>query len=142
MSYLLRSIFVASMLFVTVSATVYAGPADRVQPEEEVGSFLGKNVGEALPSLCDGWNYVWNLAVTGPGVLTGTVITDCGTWDASGTFSGANVSLTATNPVSGGSCADWFTYTGTHTGRQGRTASGTWTNSAGGSGSWTMGVCP
>lgn len=122
------------------AAPVFAGsPTEAPIPVGDDSSFFGVPQGRALPPLCDGYGFVWNLQVAGRGQLAGTVQTNsCGTWNVNGTFDRVNLMLHAVNPAPGSGCADWFTYTGTHSGL---TASGTWTNSAGGSGSWSMGRC-
>ncbi|MCF6158428.1 MAG: hypothetical protein E3K32_07615 [wastewater metagenome] len=132
------------VMFVITAFTVpvYAGPADeRPAKIGDDSTFLGVKQGFNVPPICDNYGYVWYLQVAGPGQLTGTVdAVGCGIWNVTGSFDAVNVQLTATNPIGSG-CAEWFTYTGTHTGKKGKTASGTWVNSAGASGSWSAGLC-
>lgn len=136
----LLGVFFAMFVTMALVSSVYAGPADDTGPQ--VGNdtkFFGVSAGKTLPPLCDNFKYVWSLQVVGPGKLAGTVNTDtCGIYDVTGTFDAVNVQLIAT---SGGGCCSQFTYTGTHTGRSGRTASGSWTNACGGRGIWSMAVC-
>lgn len=134
--------FLAMFAIIVLVGSVYAGPADDVAPE--VGNntrFFGASVDQDLPVLCDNFGYKWSLNVTGPGRLAGTVNTgSCGIWNVTGTFDAVNVQLIATNNT-GNSCCRQFTYTGKHTGRQGKTASGNWSNTCGGSGTWSMAIC-
>ena len=136
----LLGIFFAMFVAMALVSSVYAGPADDTAPQ--VGNdtkFFGVSAGKTLPPLCDNFSYVWSLQVVGPGKLAGTVNTGtCGTYDVTGTFDAVNVQLIAT---SRGGCCSQFTYTGTHTGRSGRTASGGWTNACGGRGTWSLAVC-
>ncbi|MCF6156511.1 MAG: hypothetical protein E3K36_15005 [Candidatus Brocadia sp.] len=138
----LLGVFFAISVTMALVSSVYAGPADDTAPQ--VGddtTFFGKSEGLTLPSLCDNFGYVWTLQVAGPGRLVGKVDTGtCGVWDVTGTFDAVNVQLTGTNNT-GNSCCGQFTYTGTHTGKTGKTASGTWLNTCGGRGSWTMAIC-
>jgi hypothetical protein len=129
-------------LLLGLSTMAIASPAGIPKAVGDNSELFGVGAGRVLPPLCDNFAFVWNLQVVGSGMLAGTVETvNCGVWDVTGTFDAVNVQLNAVNPVSVSGCADWFTYTGTHTGRQGKTASGTWTNSAGGSGDWSMALC-
>ena len=136
----LLGIFFAMFVAMALVGSVYAGPADDTAPQ--VGNdtkFFGVSAGKTLPSLCDNFSYVWSLQVVGAGKLAGTVNTGtCGTYDVTGTFDAVNVQLIATTR---GSCCSQFTYTGTHTGRSGRTASGGWANACGGRGTWSLAVC-
>lgn len=138
----LLGIFFAMFVTMALVSSVYAGPADDTAPQ--VGddtTFFGVSEGLTLPPLCDNYGYVWHLYVAGPGQLAGTVDTGyCGVWNVTGTFDAVNVQLIATNNT-GNSCCSQFTYTGTHTGKSGKTASGTWTNACGGRGFWSMAVC-
>ncbi|MEP9410255.1 MAG: hypothetical protein HRF42_02430 [Candidatus Brocadia sp.] len=138
----LLGIFFIAFVAIVLASSVYAGPADDTAPQ--VGddtTFFGKSEGLTIPALCDNYGYVWYLQVAGPGQLVGKVDTGtCGIWDVTGTFDAVNVQLIATNNT-GNSCCKQFTYTGTHTGKSGRTASGTWTNTCGGRGSWSMAIC-
>lgn len=138
----LLGIFFAMFVTIALVSSVYAGPADDTAPQVGNSStFFGVSAGKSLPPLCDNFGYVWYLQVAGQGTLAGKVDTGgCGVWDVTGTFDAVNVQLNATNNT-GNSCCKQFTYTGTHTGRSGKTASGTWTNICGGRGTWTMAVC-
>ncbi|MBE7446904.1 MAG: hypothetical protein HS132_17455 [Planctomycetia bacterium] len=136
----LLGVFFAMFVAMALTSSVHAGPADDTAPQ--VGDdtkFFGVSAGLTIPSLCDNYGYVWTLQVAGPGQLTGTVNTGtCGTYNVTGTFDAVNVQLIAT---SRGGCCGQFAYTGKHTGRSGKTASGSWTNTCGGRGSWTMAIC-
>ncbi|MDR4508791.1 MAG: hypothetical protein MRJ65_11250 [Candidatus Brocadiaceae bacterium] len=100
-------------------------------------SFMGATEGKQLPLLCDGFGYVWDLEVVSAGQLQGTVDTGtCGIYRVTGTFDAVNVRLRAQGG-DGVRCVS-FTYTGTHSGTNG---SGTWTNDAGGSGTWSASKC-
>ncbi len=140
----LSQIFVAAFVVMVISGTAYAGPADGVRhPVGDLSNFFGVPIGNTLPPVCDDAGFVWYLSVASKGNLAGTVDTlTCGVWQVTGTYDAVNVTLHATNPAPGFPCASWFTYTGTHTGKQGRTASGTWNNSAGYTGTWSAALCP
>jgi len=139
----LLGIFFAMFISMALVSSVYAGPADDTAPQ--VGddtTFFGVSAGKNLPPLCDNHEYVWHLQVAGPGKLVGTVDAGtCGVWDVTGTFDAVNVQLIATNNAGNTTCCKQFTYTGSHTGKSGKTASGTWSNLCGGKGTWTMAVC-
>lgn len=139
----LSGIFLAGIVALFLAGSVYAEtPTDpSVEQVGDDSTLFGVSVGRNLPLICDGFSYVWDLSVSSPGHVTGTCDTgSCGIWNASGTFDSVNVSLTATNPNNNGCCTA-FTYVGHHTGKAGKTASGTWTNTCGGSGSWSAGLC-
>lgn len=134
-------IFSFMVIMMVMAVSVYAGPADIPATVGDNSNFLGVTQGKNVPPICDGYGYIWYLQVVSPGNVAGTVDTgSCGIWNVTGTYDAVNVQLQAVNP-SPGACVDWFIYTGTHTGRQGKTASGTWINSVGASGSWSAGLC-
>ncbi len=137
----LLGVFFAMFVTMALVSSVYAGPADDTLPQ--VGNdttFFGVSVDRAVPKLCDNYGYVWSLQVTAPGKLAGTVDTGtCGVWDVAGAFNQVNVQLVARN-TTGNSCCGQFTYTGTIN-KSDKTASGTWSNTCGGGGNWSMAVC-
>lgn len=88
----------------------------------------------------------WHLVFTGTrrsGDISGHIIRDglggvcldAGPWPVSGVYSGRDFKYTATNPGDP-DCVDWLTYSGQFATT--RSASGTWVNSHGGSGTFTM----
>lgn len=133
--------FFAMFAIIVLAGSVYAGPADDVAPQ--VGDntrFFGASVDRDVPLLCDSFGYKWSLNVTSPGRVAGTVDTgSCGVWDVVGAFDSVNLQLRADNKT-GNSCCKQFTYVGTLN-KASKTASGTWTNTCGGSGNWSMAIC-
>ncbi|PIV81402.1 hypothetical protein COW53_04570 [bacterium CG17_big_fil_post_rev_8_21_14_2_50_64_8] len=104
-------------------------------PLHEVGlpALFGPDKLPPCITLTDVYGFVWTLNISG-GTSTGTcVTTSCGTYDVRGT----GKTVTAYYRGSDVNCADWFTYYVTTIDKPSRTASGTWTNSAGSSGSWS-----
>lgn len=133
--------FFTMFTVIVLVGSVYAGPADDVAPE--VGNktrLFGASVDQGV-LVCDNFGYKWSLSITGPGQCAGKVDTGgCGVWDVTGTFDAVNIQLVARNST-GNTCCKQFTYTGKHTGKQGKTASGNWSNICGGSGTWSMAIC-
>lgn len=105
----------------------------------EVGIAALFDVDKAFPpciTFVDVWGYVWTLNISG-GSITGTVDTGgCGIYRVSG----SGRTINAYSPTA--ECCD-FTYYVTAVDKPARYAEGTWTNSCGGSGTWsgTGGPC-
>lgn len=84
----------------------------------------------------DNFGYVWTLSEGSDRLILGSVNTGrCGTWNVSGRRSSFRTTLTARIRRRQTGCATSFTYNGNH---HCNTGSGTWTNSAGRRGTWTM----
>lgn len=125
----------------TYSRTITAGQWDKVAVVIVGGSTGGTYTISVNACIAgkwvDGYGYVWTLGQTGA-TLSGKVdTTTCGVWNVTGSYNDPNISLTATNPppIEDGCCTS-FTYTGTVSACS--SASGTWTNACGGSGTWSM----
>jgi len=91
----------------------------------------------------DTYDYQWMVSEADSGSITGLVDVNCGAdpWVITGSGSGSSFTLLATNPDLGsiyplGDCSAWFQYTMTFT--SSTTASGSWINSVGFSGSVDM----
>jgi len=84
----------------------------------------------------DSYGYTYFLIAFGGKIFGYVKVTDWWTGYVIGTYTGSSFEFTAHNPppIEEGA-AEWFTYTGRHTLT---TAEGTWVNSLGSSGSFTM----
>jgi hypothetical protein len=107
------------------------------------GFFFAPSCGTTEGNYTDAFNYYFYLTGgldDGPAeTFKGQVSTgsdDCPFWDVTGTRTGQGVTLTAKNGKGASrQCAGSFTYTGTYS--DCGVASGTWTNDAGLTGSWS-----
>lgn len=126
-------------------ATFKPGDLDRIGVIVGGGSAAGSYTISVVPcetlnisgTWDDSYGYVYDLSLSGS-TVTGTVDTDCGVWDISGTYvkSPSKLNFTATNNTGNTGCAEWFKYNTTIA--TCNSFEGTWTNSAGFSGSFTM----